>query len=72
MGIQRPWYLLGEVLGIIMEESYRVHIVPAIKSYIELMRREVIDLVLIQDGAPSYSTTDIKVDLKERGITVIF
>ena len=56
--------------GTIGEESYRARIVPVIYSYIEL--KEGIHLVLMQDGAPGYAAADIKADLRERGITVIF
>ena len=36
------------------------------------MKQEGIYLVLMQDGAPSHSTGEIKQELESRGITVIF
>ena len=36
------------------------------------MRREGIELVLMQDGAPGHAAAGTREDLRERGITVIF
>ena len=43
-----------------------------IYSYIKLIRRKGVDLVLIQDRAPRYVAKDIRQDLLERRIRVIF
>ena len=45
---------------------------PVIHSYIKLIRREGVHLVLIQDGAPGYAAADTKKELRERRIIVIF
>lgn len=66
MATQRHWYPLVECWGTNKEESHRAHIVPSTYNHTELMRREGTHLVLIQYGAPSYATTDIKVDERER------
>jgi len=58
--------------GTIGAESYRDHTVPLIHGYIELMRRQGVNLVLMQDGAPGHAASDTKKDLQERGITVIY
>jgi hypothetical protein len=58
--------------GQISQESYCAHTVPVIHGYIELMKREGIELKLMQDGAPGHVAGETKVDLQERGITVIF
>ena len=36
------------------------------------MKREGIELVLMQDGAPGYAAADTRQDLRERGVIVIF
>ena len=36
------------------------------------MRREGVDLVLMQDGAPGHAAADTQQDLRERGIILIF
>ena len=36
------------------------------------MRREGVELVLMQDGAPGHAAADTKKELEERGIRVIF
>lgn len=43
-----------------------------IDSYVELIRWEGIELVLMQDGAPGYAAADTREDLRERGIIVAF
>lgn len=58
--------------GKISAETYCAHTVPVIHGYIELMRREGIQLVLMQDGAPGHAAADTKQDLLERGIVVIY
>ena len=58
--------------GSINQESYCVHTVPVIHGYIELMRREGIYLVLMQDGALGHTVGDTKQELRERRIIVIF
>lgn len=58
--------------GSINQESYCAHTVPVIHGYIELMRRQGISLVLMQDGAPGHAAGETKEDLQERGIIIIF
>lgn len=58
--------------GSINQESYCQRTVPIIHGYIEMMRREGIHLVLMQDSAPGHAAGDTKQDLAERGIIVIF
>ena len=58
--------------GSICAETYCQHTVPIIYGYIELMRREGVELVLMQDGAPGHAAADTKKELEERGIRVIF
>lgn len=58
--------------GSIGQESYCQYTVPIIHRYIELCRREGIELVLMQDGAPGHAAGETKQDLAERGIIVIF
>ena len=43
-----------------------------IYGYIELMKREGIHLVLMQDGAPGHAAGETKQDLLERGVIVIY
>lgn len=43
-----------------------------IHGYIELMRRQGIFLVLMQDRAPGHRAGETKIDLEERGIIVVF
>jgi hypothetical protein len=45
---------------------------PVIHSYIKLIRRQGIHLILIQDGAPGYATRETKEDLQEYRIIIIF
>ena len=45
---------------------------PIIYRYIKMLKRARIRLVLMQDRAPRYAAADIKKDLQERGIIVIF
>ena len=45
---------------------------PVIHGYIEMMRRQGIHLVLMQDGAPGYSAGETREELRSRGIVVIF
>jgi transposase len=45
---------------------------PIIHGYIELMRRQGIHLVLMQDGAPRHAVAETKEELRARGITIIF
>jgi len=58
--------------GSICAETYCQHTVPIIHGYIELMRREGVELVLMQDRAPGHAAADTKKELEERGIRVIF
>ncbi|KAI0994030.1 hypothetical protein K3495_g14153 [Podosphaera aphanis] len=58
--------------GSINQESYYAHTVPIIHGYVEMMRREGVHLVLMQDSAPGHAAGEIKADLAERGIIVIF
>jgi ketohexokinase/beta-glucosidase len=58
--------------GSIGQESYCQHTVPIIHGYIELCRREGIELVLMQDGAPGHAAGETKQELADRGIIVIF
>ena len=45
---------------------------PIISRYIKIIKRAGIRLVLMQDGAPRHATANIKKDLQEKGIRVIF
>ena len=58
--------------GTINQETYCVYTVPIIYSYIKLIRREGVFLVLMKDGALSYAAGEIRKELEERGIRVIF
>ena len=58
--------------GSINKDSYQAYTVPIIHGYIELMKREGVQLKLMQDGAPGHAAVDTKEDLRERGIIVIF
>lgn len=58
--------------GSINQESYCAHTVLVIHGYIELMRRQGIHLILIQDRAPGHAVGETKEDLQERRIIVIF
>lgn len=58
--------------GTINQETYCAYTVLIIYSYIKLIRREGVFLVLMQDGAPSYTVGEIRKELEERGIRVIF
>ena len=58
--------------GSIRKESYYAYTVPVIHGYIELIKREGIHLILIQDGVPSHAIADTTADLAERGIVVIY
>jgi transposase len=58
--------------GSINKDSYQAHTVPIIHGYIEMMRRQGVYLVLMQDGAPGHAAGDTREDLRERGIVVIF
>ena len=49
--------------GSINKDSYQAHTVPIIHGYIELTKREGIELVLMQDGAPGYAAADTRQDL---------
>jgi hypothetical protein len=51
--------------GSINQESYCAHTVPVIHGYIELMRRQGISLILMQDGAPGHAAGETKDDLQE-------
>ena len=45
---------------------------PIIYGYIKIIKRAGMRLVLMQDGASRHAAADIKEDLRERGIIVIF
>ena len=69
---QGPGIFWEKDWGKISSETYRQHTVPVIHRYIELMRRQGVQLVLMQDGAPRHTAGDTKQGLEERGIIVIF
>ena len=58
--------------GSISQELYCAYTVLIIHRYIELMKRQRVYLVLIQDGALGYTVGETKQELEERRITVIF
>lgn len=58
--------------GSINKDTYQERTVPIIHGYIEMMKREGIQLVLMQDGAPGHAAADTQQELRSRGITVIF
>lgn len=70
--IKGPGIFWEKDWGSILAETYQSYTVPIIHGYIELQRRAGIELVLIQDGAPGHAAADIRKDLKERGVIVIY
>ena len=69
--IQGPGIFWEKDWGSINSESYCAHTVLIIHGYMELCRRNRMDLILMQDGAPGHAAGDTKVELRERGIEVI-
>ena len=69
--IQGPGIFWEKDWGSINSESYCAHTVPIIHGYMELCRRNGINLILMQDGAPGHAAGDTTIELRERGIEVI-
>lgn len=68
MVAQKAQVFSGRRIGgrLIMILSKRIR--PIIHGYIEVMRREGIELVLMQDGAPGHPAADTREDLRVRGL----
>jgi transposase len=58
--------------GSINQESYCVHTIPVIYRYIELQRRQGVQLYLMQDGVPGHTAGETQKNLEEQGIKVIY
>lgn len=58
--------------GSIGKETYLAHTAPVIHGYIELLRRGLIELFLMQNGAPGPAAADTREDFRERSIIIIF
>jgi transposase len=69
---QGPGIFWEKDWGLINQELYCARTVLVIHGYIEMLKREGINLVLMQDGAPGHAAGDTKQELKDRGITLIF
>lgn len=69
--IQGPGIFWEKDWGSINSESYCAHTVPIIHGYMELCRRNGVNLILMQDGAPGHAAGDTTIELRERGIEVI-
>ncbi|KAK4120555.1 hypothetical protein N657DRAFT_658449 [Parathielavia appendiculata] len=59
-------------IGKINAETYGVYTIPVIHGSVQLYKEQLSkNPILMQDGAPGHTATEIKEDLRERGITMM-